>query len=76
MNSINIMFDNLKAKHKLAVISLDDYFCEDKRCSFYKSINSKKFAKKNDRHHLTVDASRNISQILNERVGQTIINLK
>ena len=76
MNSINLMFANLKAKHKLAVISLDDYFCGDKRCSFYKSINSKKFAKKNDRHHLTVDASRNISQILNERVGQTIINLK
>ena len=37
---------------------------------------SKKFAKKNDRHHLTVEASKNISQILNERVGQTIINLK
>ena len=70
------MFANLKAKHKLAVISLDDYFCGDKRCSFYKSINSKKFAKKNDRHHLTVDASKNISQILNERVERTIINLK
>jgi peptidoglycan/LPS O-acetylase OafA/YrhL len=76
MSSINLMFANLKAKHKIEVISLDDYFCGDKRCSFYKSINSKKFAKKNDRHHLTVDASKNISQILNERVELTIINLK
>ena len=70
------IFANLKAKHKLAVISLDDYFCGDKRCSFYKNINSKKFAKKNDRHHLTVDASKNISQIINERVNQAIEKLK
>ena len=76
MNSINIMFANLKAKHNLMIISLDDYFCENKRCSFYKNINSKKFAKKNDRHHLTVEASKNISHILNERIIQTIKKLK
>ena len=76
MNSINIMFANLKAKHNLMIINLDDYFCENKRCSFYKNINSKKFAKKIDKHHLTVEASKNISQILNERVEQAIINLK
>ena len=76
MNSINIMFANLKAKHNLMIINLDDYFCENKRCSFYKNINSKKFAKKNDRHHLTVEASKNISRIINERVEQAIEKLK
>jgi hypothetical protein len=76
MNSINIMFANLKAKHNLMIINLDDYFCESKKCSFYKNINSKKFAKKKDRHHLTVDASKNISRILNERINQAIEKFK
>ena len=76
MNSVNLMFSNLKTIHNLKIISLDDYFCESKKCSFHKNINSKKFAKKIDRHHLSAEASKDIANILNEKINQTIIKSK
>jgi len=75
LNSAAQMFDNLRVKHNLAVISLDDYFCDDKKCSFYKKFESTKFPKKYDGYHLTKEASKNISNILNERIKQAIYQI-
>ena len=76
MNSVHQMFENLRVNHDLTVISLDDYFCEDKRCSFYKNNDSTKFAKKYDGYHFTKETTKDISHILNERINQAIEKFK
>ena len=76
MNSVNRMFDNLKENYNLKVINLDEYFCENEKCSFYKNVSSENFAKKYDGHHLSVKTSEDISYILNKKINQIIIESK
>ena len=72
MNNVNQMFDNLKTKYNLTVVSLDDYFCESKKCSFYKNFNSTKFAKKHDGYHFTTETSKDISKHFNDKINKII----
>jgi peptidoglycan/LPS O-acetylase OafA/YrhL len=73
MSDINEMFNNLKSDKNFAIINLDDYFCENKKCLFYKVINASKFAKKTDSHHFTTHTSKNITKIFNKRINQVIL---
>jgi len=73
MNSVDQMFENLRIKHDLTVISLDDYFCENEKCSFYKNTDSTKFAKKYDGHHFTTETTKDISQYFNKKINNILL---
>lgn len=72
MTAVNEMFDNLRVKYNLSVINLDEYFCENKKCSFYKNIDSTKFAKKFDGHHFSIETTKDISHIFNKKIIEII----
>lgn len=74
MTHVNKMFYNLKKNYDLKIINLDKYFCENEKCSFYKDINSEKFAKKYDGHHYSVKTSEDISYIFNKKLKNVLIN--
>ena len=42
------------------VLDLDQYFCEDKMCRFYKEKGNEIFAKKYDGYHFTVKTTKDI----------------
>ena len=60
MNKLNGMFKDLENKNNLKVLDLDQYFCEDKMCRFYKEKGNEIFAKKYDGYHFTVKTTKDI----------------
>ncbi len=60
MNKLHVMFKDLENKNNLKVLDLDQYFCEDKMCRFYKEKGNEIFAKKYDGYHFTVKTTKDI----------------
>ena len=60
MNKLHGMFKDLENKNNLKVLDLDQYFCEDKMCRFYKEKGNEIFAKKYDGYHFTVKTTKDI----------------
>ena len=67
MKRTNQMFSNLD-KRQISYINLDDYFCENKYCYFFKKTGDKFFAKKFDGHHFNVETSEDIKEFFYSKI--------
>ena len=74
MVNINEMFYELNKLDNFIVLDLNSYFCENKKCSFYKNVNSQKIAKKIDGIHLTSLLSKDITTFFNKKLNTAINN--
>ena len=66
------MFNDLESKKGLKILDLDEYFCDNKSCSFYKNKMSKSFAKKFDGYHFTVETSKDIREVFYLKIDRLL----
>ena len=72
MNKLHNMFNDLESKKGLKILDLDEYFCDNKSCSFYKNKMSKSFAKKFDGYHFTVETSKDIREVFYLKIDRLL----
>jgi peptidoglycan/LPS O-acetylase OafA/YrhL len=77
MDKTYLMFENLEKNLNIKVMDINEYFCDDLNCEFYKKKNNIiTFSKKIDGVHFSPEASEDITGLFNNTLNSAIIKIK